>query len=70
MLSLVRSWKQQGARLVPQVAARPACILMGLETTIHPFSTHRAYRSEVGRLKLEERVARMRDPEVRARIPE
>ncbi len=68
VMGLVRSWKQQGARLVPQVAARPACILMGLETTIHPFSTHRAYRSLVGRLKLEERVARMRDPEVRARI--
>ena len=70
VLRLVRGWKQQGARLVPQVAARPACILMGLETTIHPFSTHRAYRSLVGRLKLEERVARMRDPEVRARILE
>jgi N-acyl-D-amino-acid deacylase len=68
VLSLVRSWKSRGARLVPQVAARPACVLMGLETTVHPFSTHRAYRSLVGRLKLEERVARMRDPEVRARI--
>jgi N-acyl-D-amino-acid deacylase len=68
VLSLVRSWKSRGARLVPQVAARPACVLMGLETTVHPFSTHRTYRSLVGRLKLEERVARMRDPEVRARI--
>ncbi len=68
VLSLVRSWNQRGARLVPQVAARPACILMGLETTVHPFSTHRAYRSLVGRLPLAERVARMRDPEVRARI--
>jgi len=68
VMGLVRSWKRQGARLVPQVAARPACVLMGLETTIHPFSTHRAYRSLVGRLKLEERVARMRDPEVRAQI--
>jgi N-acyl-D-aspartate/D-glutamate deacylase len=68
VLRLVRSWKHQGARLVPQVAARPACILMGLETTVHPFSTHRAYRSLVGRLPLAQRVARMRDTEVRARI--
>jgi N-acyl-D-amino-acid deacylase len=68
VLRLVRSWNQQGARLVPQVAARPACILMGLETTVHPFSTHRAYRALVGRLPLADRVARMRDPEVRARI--
>ena len=68
VLKLVRSWKQQGARLVPQVAARPACILMGLETTVHPFSTHRVYRTMVGRLPLAERVARMRDPEVKARI--
>jgi N-acyl-D-amino-acid deacylase len=68
VLRLVRSWKAQGATIVPQVAARPACILMGLETTIHPFSTHRAYRTLVGRLPLAERVARMRDPEVKTRI--
>ena len=68
VLKLVRSWKKQGARLVPQVSARPGCVLMGLETTIHPLSTHRAYRTLVGRLPLAERVARMRDPEVRAQI--
>jgi N-acyl-D-amino-acid deacylase len=68
VLRLVRSWKEQGATIVPQVAARPAMILMGLETTIHPFSTHRAYRTLVGKLPLAERVARMRDPEVKARI--
>src|SRR5579885_1054656 len=68
VLRLVRAWKRQGARLVPQVAARPACVLMGLETTVHPFSTHRAYRTLVGRLPLAERVARMRDPEVKAKI--
>jgi N-acyl-D-amino-acid deacylase len=68
VLRLVRAWKERGANLVPQVAARPACVLMGLETTVHPFSTHRAYRTLVGRLPLAQRVARMRDPEVKARI--
>ncbi len=68
VLRLVRSWKRHGANIVPQVAARPACILMGLETTIHPFSTHRAYRTLVGKLPLAQRVARMRDPEVKTRI--
>ncbi len=68
VLRLVRSWKERGANLVPQVAARTACVLMGLETTVHPFSTHRAYRTLVGRLPLAERVARMRDPEVKAKI--
>ncbi len=68
VLGLVRAWKKRGANLVPQVAARPACVLMGLETTVHPFSTHRAYRTLAGRLPLAQRVARMRDPEVKARI--
>jgi N-acyl-D-aspartate/D-glutamate deacylase len=68
VMSLVRSWKEKGARIVPQVAARPTCVLMGLETTIHPLSTHPTYLRLVGKLPLAERVARMKDPKVRAQI--
>ena len=56
-----------GARLVPQVAGRPACLLFGWESTVHPFVTHRAYR-ELAHLPLADRVARLRTPEVRRAI--
>jgi N-acyl-D-amino-acid deacylase len=52
---------------VTQVAARPTAVLMSLESSLHPFSTHRSYRP-LAKLSPMERVARMRDPKVRAEI--
>ncbi len=57
-----------GSQIVAQVAPRPAGSLMSLQSSLHPFSTHRSYREMLAGLSLPERVARMRDPEVRARI--
>ena len=56
-----------GARIVPQVAGRPACLLFGFESSVHPFITHRAYR-EIAHLPLVERVAQLRTPERREAI--
>ncbi len=57
----------RGARLAPQIAARPTSLLLGFEGTAHPFLGHTAYR-EIAHLPIDERVARLRDPEVRRRI--
>jgi N-acyl-D-amino-acid deacylase len=59
--------RAEGATIVPQVAGRPACLLFGFESSVHPFITHRAYR-EIAHLPLPERVARLRTPEVREAI--
>ena len=56
-----------GARITPQIAARPTGLLMGLQSTAHPFVSHRTYRA-IAHLPLEERVREMRRPEVRQRI--
>jgi N-acyl-D-amino-acid deacylase len=56
-----------GARLTPQVAARPTSLLLGLESTAHPFSSYASYQS-IAHLPLAERVRQMRDPETRRRI--
>jgi N-acyl-D-amino-acid deacylase len=56
-----------GARITPQVAARPTGLLMGLQSTAHPFVSHRTYRA-IAHLPLDERVREMRRPEVRQRI--
>jgi N-acyl-D-aspartate/D-glutamate deacylase len=42
-------------------------MLMGLQSSLHPFITHPTYR-EISHLPLQERVAVMRRPEVRSRI--
>ena len=59
---------REGARVYPQVAGRPFGLLVGLQTT-HAFLDRPAYRA-VADLPLEQRVAAMRDPEVRRRIVE
>lgn len=56
-----------GANIIPQVAGRPACLLFGWGSTIHPFVTHDAYR-EIAELPLEERIEQLRRPEVREAI--
>jgi len=57
----------RGARLVPQIAARPTSLLLGWAGTAHPFLAHAAYR-EIAHLPLDERLRQLRDPEVRRRI--
>src|SRR5580692_7628662 len=58
---------RQGSWLVPQVAGKPTSVMVGFESTTHPFSHHRAYQA-IAHLPLNERVARLRTPEVRAAI--
>ncbi|MGE5183433.1 MAG: N-acyl-D-amino-acid deacylase family protein [Acidobacteriota bacterium] len=50
-----------------QVAARGIGVLLGLEATFHPFMGFPSYKA-IAHLPLAERVARMRDPELRARV--
>jgi N-acyl-D-aspartate/D-glutamate deacylase len=68
ILEFIRRNNANGGRIVAQVAARPAGSLMSLQSSLHPFSTHRSYRQLMEGLSLEERVAKMRDPSVRAQI--
>jgi N-acyl-D-aspartate/D-glutamate deacylase len=55
-----------GAQLRPQVGSRPTTLLIG-HATFHPFVDRPSYRA-LARLPLDERVARLRDPELRRRI--
>jgi N-acyl-D-amino-acid deacylase len=57
----------EGGCLTPQVAQRPAGLLLGFETTLHPFSIHTSFQELAG-LPLEERRAKLADPAVRAKI--
>ena len=57
----------EGLEIVPQVSVRPTGMLFGLQSSLHPFITHPTYR-ELAALPLAERVARLREPSVRAAL--
>ncbi len=56
-----------GLDVVPQVSCRPTGMLFGLQSSLHPFITHPTYRA-LADLPLAERVARLRQPDVRAAL--
>ncbi len=59
----------EGGCLTPQVAQRPAGLLLGFESTLHPFVMHSGYQ-EIAGLPLNERRAKIADPAVRGQILE
>ncbi len=59
--------RDQGVAIYPQVANRATGILFGLQSRNNVFCTRPSYR-EIADLPLDVKLARMRDPEVRARI--
>ena len=56
-----------GLTLRAQVAARAVGVLLGLELTVNTFTHYPLYR-EIAKRPLAERVARLKDPEFRARL--
>ncbi|HEV7732976.1 MAG TPA: amidohydrolase family protein [Candidatus Binatia bacterium] len=59
----------RGAHMAPQVAARPTSLLMGLQSSAHPFIGYASYQA-LAHLPIDERVRRMREPAVRRSILE
>jgi N-acyl-D-aspartate/D-glutamate deacylase len=57
----------RGITIRLQVAPRPIGVMLGLSATFHPFMGYPSYKA-ICRLPLSEQVARMRDPELRARM--
>jgi len=67
VLGYLEAAQAEGVDMKAQIAARPIGIIVGLEGTVSPFMATATYQAIAG-LPLAERVARMRQPEVRARI--
>jgi N-acyl-D-aspartate/D-glutamate deacylase len=57
----------RGLSVTAQIAARPVGLMLGLELSRNPFQTHPSYRA-IAHLPLAQRVARLRQPEMRAAI--
>jgi N-acyl-D-aspartate/D-glutamate deacylase len=54
----------EGGHLTPQVAQRPAGLLLGWESTAHPFLFHAPWR-QIAHLPPQERLAKLADPAFR-----
>ena len=67
ILALTQAAVDDGANIRAQVAVRPAGMLFGFESSFHPFLGHPTFISLLEQ-PLEERLAALRTPEVRARL--
>ena len=67
LLREIERAQRDGLPIRGQVAARPVAVLYGLELSFHPFSTCPSYRAVEG-LPLPQKLARLRDPAMRARL--
>lgn len=67
LLALSSAPMTGGGRVLAQVAGRPAGLLLGLETSLHPFMKHPTYM-KLADLPLAARVAELAKPETRRAI--
>lgn len=67
-LAAVESAKANGLSLIPQVFPRPVGMIMGLDTSVNPFTLCPTFRDELAGLPLTEKVVRMRDAAVREKL--
>jgi N-acyl-D-aspartate/D-glutamate deacylase len=67
LLELTEAAARDGVLMRAQVASRPVGLLMGLEGSVHPFLGCPSF-AEIATLPLAERVKRMQDPALRARL--
>jgi N-acyl-D-aspartate/D-glutamate deacylase len=67
LLALAVSLQAEGLDVKAQVAPRPIGVLLGLEASANVFTPARAYR-KIAELPLAERLAALRDPDVRRRV--
>ncbi|KYH02792.1 amidohydrolase family protein [Bradyrhizobium sp. DOA1] len=66
-LEAINAAARRGLSITAQIAARPVGLLLGLELSRNPFQTHPSYQA-IAHLPLQERLARLRQSEVRKAI--
>ncbi|MDQ0464347.1 N-acyl-D-aspartate/D-glutamate deacylase [Caulobacter ginsengisoli] len=67
LLTMTAQARAQGASIAAQIACRPTGLVLGWQSTIHPFIARQSYR-DIADLPFEARLAKLKDPAVRAAI--
>ena len=68
MYNIAEESRRHGMDIRPQIAGRPTGILHGLTSNFHVFIASPTFKAKIAPLPLEERVAEMKKPEVRAAL--
>ena len=68
MYNIAEESRREGMDIRPQIAGRPTGILQGLTSSFHVFIRHPTYMNELADLPLDERVAAMQRPDIRAAL--
>ena len=67
MLDLTDQSRKEGANVTAQIACRPTGMVLGWQSTVHPFIANEAYQALAG-LPFDQRLEKLRDPAVKAEI--
>jgi len=67
MLALTDEARRQGANVTAQIACRPTGMVLGWQSTIHPFVSRATYAS-IAHLPFAQRLVELKKPEIRAQI--
>src|SRR5262245_22377436 len=67
ILDMTLAARAGGSAITAQMACRPTGLILGWQSTFHPFSMHKTYQA-LAALPFEQRLEQLRDPEVRAAI--
>jgi N-acyl-D-aspartate/D-glutamate deacylase len=68
MYNIAEESRRHGMDIRPQIAGRPTGILHGLTSNFHAFIASPTFKEKIAPLPLDERVAEMQKPEVRAAL--
>ncbi len=68
MYNIAEEARLEGMEIRPQIAGRPTGVLHGLTSSINIFASHPTFRRDIAPLPLEEKVARMQEPAMRAAL--
>jgi len=68
MYNIAEESRRHGMDIRPQIAGRPTGILHGLTSNFHAFIASPTFKEKIAPLPLDERVAEMKKPEVRAAL--
>ncbi|MES2342843.1 MAG: amidohydrolase family protein [Pseudomonadota bacterium] len=67
LLQLTEEARAQGAQITAQIACRPTGMVLGWQSTVHPFIGRETYR-KLAALPFAERIVQLADPAIRAQI--
>lgn len=67
MLHLTEDARKEGANITAQIACRPTGMVLGWQSTVHPFISRASYR-EIAQLPFAERLEKLKEPATKAAI--